>query len=78
MADDEIVTLDSGEQVRVTENGEQILILGPDPEIENIKARRPEQQAEQAQIRQAQLDIIEEKRAELRADPAVPPEKTIF
>lgn len=78
MADDEIVTLDSGEQVKVTEDGERILILGPDPEIENIIARRQEQEAEQAAIRQAQLDIIEAKRAELRADPAVPPEKTIF
>lgn len=79
MADDDtIVTLDTGEQVKVTEEGEQILLPGPDPEIAAIMASREDDQARLAEIRQAQLDVLEQKRAELAAEPAVPPEKSIF
>lgn len=77
MPDDEIVSLDSGEQVKVV-GEEQILIPGPDPEIEKIIARRAEHKIRQDQLRQEQLDIIATKREEESAHPAVPPEKRVF
>jgi hypothetical protein len=78
MSDDEIITLDTGEQVRVTSEGEKILIPGPDPEIADIVARQAESAARQAEIRQAQRDLLDAKRQQDAADPAVPPEKRIF
>lgn len=78
MADDEIVTLDTGEQVRVQESGDQVLIPGPDPEIADIEARRAEQEAKLEVLRQAKRDAIAAKRELEASDPPVPPEKRIF
>lgn len=78
MPDDEIVTLDTGEQVKVTESGEQLLIPGPDPEIESMLSQRAEQDARLAAMRQAKRDVLAAKRSQEGDDPAVPPEKSIF
>lgn len=78
MPDDEIVTLDSGEQVRVTPEGEQLLILGPDPEVESMLAGRAAQEERLAAMRQAKRDALAAKRSQEGDDPAVPPEKSIF
>jgi hypothetical protein len=78
MPDDEIVTLDSGEQVRVTPEGEQLLIPGPDPEVENVLGERAAQEARLAEMRQAKRDALAAKRSQESDDPAVPPEKSIF
>lgn len=78
MADDEIVTLDNGDQVRVTPDGERYLIQGPDPELVDAEATRGDKEQQQAEIRRAQLDAVAQKRDLLDADPAVPPEKRIY
>lgn len=78
MPDDEIVTLDSGEQVKVTFEGEQLLILGPDPEVESMLAERASQELRLAEMRQAKRDVLAVKRSQDSDDPAVPPEKSIF
>lgn len=78
MPDDEIVTLETGEQVKVTDEGERILIPGTDPEVQDMIANRLLRQGEQESLRQARAEEIEHKRARQLADPGVPPEKTIF
>lgn len=78
MADDEIVTLDSGEQVRVLPDGRQVLIPGADPVVEAAEAKRSERQDALAARRQARLDALAQTQADLDAAPTVPPEKRIF
>lgn len=78
MADDEIITLDSGEQVRVDDQGQQILIPGPDPEIADMMAKRAERDAQLAEMRKVKKDALRAKREQDAADPSVPPEKRIF
>lgn len=78
MPADKIKKLKSGEQVRVTPEGEQILIPGIDPELADIEARKAQRMASVEELRQAQRDIVTQKKAEQLADPAIPPEKSIF
>jgi hypothetical protein len=78
MTDDNIITLDTGEQVKVGEDGERYLILGPDPEIEDVMAKQPENQILQNDLQQEQLAVLAEKQEQQAINPAVPPEKTIF
>lgn len=78
MPADKIKKLKSGEQVRVTSEGEQILIPGIDPELADIEARKAQRMASVEELRQAQREIVTQKKAEQLADPAIPPEKSIF
>jgi len=80
VADDEdtVITLDSGEQVRVTSDGQQFLIPGPDPEIARAEEQRAEREARLAAQRAARLEALTAKQALLASDPSVPPEKRIF
>lgn len=78
MPDDEIITLENGDQVRVTQDGEQYLIQGPDPELASAEAGRGDKEQQQAALKRAQLDVLAQKRDSLEADPAVPPEKRIY
>lgn len=78
MPDDEIVTLDSGEQVRVDIWGDQHLIPGPDPELTDAADAQESKEERLAELKQIKLDALAQKRDALVADPAVPPEKRIF
>jgi hypothetical protein len=78
MPDDEIITLETGEQVRVDDEGIQHLIPGPDPELVQSEASSEERDLRVAALRQAQREVIAQKSDELAADPSVPPEKRIY
>lgn len=80
MADDadQIITLDSGERVRVTPEGERYLIPGPSPLMEQVAAEAEERRKQQQQIELAQQQAVERKQASLDSEPGVPPEKRIF
>ena len=78
MPDDEIITLSTGEQVRVDEDGVQHLIPGPDPELLDAEARKAERDLRVAALKQAQRDKVSQKHSEQAADPSVPPEKRIY
>ena len=78
MPDDEIITLDTGEQARVDQDGTQYLISGPDPELVDAEATRAEKDLRVAALKQAQRDAIAAKKDSQAADPAVPAEKRIY
>ena len=78
MPDDEIITLDTGEDVRVGEDGTQYLIPGHDSELADAEAASAARDLRVAALRQAQRDAIAAKRDEQAADPAVPAEKRIY
>jgi hypothetical protein len=78
MPDDEIITLATGEQVRVDDEGIQHLIPGPDPELVESEASSEEKDFEVAALKQAQREVVAQKHDELAADPSVPPEKRIY
>lgn len=69
MSDEEFVTLD---------NGDQLLVPGVDPEVQDILAKRDERRAQQEALAQEKNDLIVAKRDQELADPGVPPEKRIF
>jgi hypothetical protein len=74
----EIVILDTGEEVRVAPHDDLVLTSVPDPELIDVADRKDERLAKMEQMRQAKRDMISRKKAAQAADPAVPPEKTIF
>jgi hypothetical protein len=78
MPDDEIITLDTGEQVRVDDEGIQHLIPSPDPELIAAEEASAERDLQVAALKQAQREAVAQKRDELEADPAIPPEKRIY
>jgi hypothetical protein len=78
MPDDEIITLETGEQARVDQDGTQYLIPGPDPELVDAEATRAEKDLRVAALKQAQRDAIAAKKDAQAADPAVPAEKRIY
>jgi len=78
MPDDEIITLDTGEQVRVDQEGTQYLIPGPDPELVDAEATRAEKDLRVAALKQANRDLVAAKKEAQVADPAVPAEKRIY
>lgn len=75
---DQIITLASGEQVRVTPEGERYLLPQPSPLMEQVAAEAGERRLAQQQIEQDHRDSVERKQASLDSEPGVPPEKRVF
>lgn len=78
MPDDEIITLETGEQVRVDDDGIRHLIPGPDPELVAAEETNAEKDLQVEALRQAQREAVAQKHDEMAADPSVPPEKRIY
>lgn len=80
MADDadEIITLESGEQVRVTADGSRYLISTPSPLMDQVVTEAEQRREEQVKIDQFQANLITRKQKSMDANPTIPPEKRIF